>query len=235
MNDKKIGIIGGMGPEATAYYYTQMIKLTGAHKDQDHFRVYIDSNAKVPDRTAAILGKGPSPVPYILESIAWMNREGIDEAFIPCFTSHYFFQEYVDHAEFTLHNAFTVCNTYLREHLPEVKKVGVLATTGTRSTRIFDRYLSEVEVIYPSVEDQENKVMKAIYDPEIGIKGGRTEGECIDLLIEAANGLIAQGATCIIAGCTEIGLVLRPHHCPIPLIDPMLLTVLEIIKPSSTF
>ncbi|MBN2851084.1 MAG: aspartate/glutamate racemase family protein, partial [Erysipelotrichaceae bacterium] len=67
MNDKKIGIIGGMGPEATAYYYTQMIKLTGVHKDQDHFRVYIDSNAKVPDRTAAILGKGPSPVPYILE------------------------------------------------------------------------------------------------------------------------------------------------------------------------
>ncbi|MGB7593988.1 MAG: amino acid racemase [Erysipelotrichaceae bacterium] len=230
MNDKKIGIIGGMGPEATAYYYTQMIKLTGVHKDQDHFRVYIDSNVKVPDRTAAILGKGPSPVPYILETIAWMNQVGVDEAFIPCFTSHYFFDEYVAQANFKLHNAFTVCNEFLKNELPDVKKVGVLATTGTRSTQIFDKYLTGVELIYPSEKDQEEKVMKAIYDPKIGIKGGKTDGECIVLLVKAADALIAQGAQCILAGCTEIGLVLRPHHLTVPLVDPMLLTVLEIIQ-----
>jgi aspartate racemase len=230
MNDKKIGIIGGMGPEATAYYYTQMIKLTKVHKDQDHFHVFIDSNSKVPDRTSAILGKGPSPVPYILETIDWMNAVGVQEAFIPCFTSHYFFDEYCARANFKLHNAFKVCNRYFSDILPGVKKVGILATTGTITTRIFDEYILDVGLIYPTDEVQENVVMKAIYDPEIGIKSGKTEGECITLLVKAAESLIAAGAQCILAGCTEIGLVLRQNHLTVPLVDPMLLTVMKIIQ-----
>lgn len=58
MNDKIIGILGGMGPEATAEYYMKIIRATQAEKDQDHYRVIIDSNAKIPDRTAAISGRG---------------------------------------------------------------------------------------------------------------------------------------------------------------------------------
>lgn len=60
MNDTILGILGGMGPEATADFYMKIIRATTAKRDQDHFRVIIDSNVKIPDRTAGILGLGES-------------------------------------------------------------------------------------------------------------------------------------------------------------------------------
>jgi len=229
MNHKKIGIIGGMGPEASAYYFTQLIINTRVSKDQDHFHVIVDSNPKIPDRTAAILTNRESPVSAIQDTIARLAQVGVEEAFIPCFTSHYFFDQITANAPFKIHNVFDHCNQWLNTH-SLFGKIGILATTGTCNTGLFDRYLPNHTCIYPDPIIQQEQVMAAIYDEKFGIKSGNREGECITRLQRAANHLVEQGATIIIAGCTEIGMVLKPHHCTVPLIDPMMITVLAIIN-----
>jgi aspartate racemase len=84
MAEKVIGILGGMGPEATLDCFEKIIKNTPAGKDQDHLRVIIDSNPKIPDRTAAILGFGPSPLPLLLEGCRNLQQAGADFIIMPC-------------------------------------------------------------------------------------------------------------------------------------------------------
>jgi aspartate racemase len=223
MNDKVIGILGGMGPEASAFYYTQLIKRTKANKDQDHFHVIIEANPKIPDRTKSILGLGDSPLPELIKSIERLNLMKLDQAFITCLTSHYFFPELVKHANFELINALECLNTQL--HKDGIKRVGLLATSGTIKTQLFNQYLKDIEVIVPSDTIQTNYVMDAIYHPETGIKSGHVEGYPISQLIHAGQSLIESGAEVLIGGCTEISMVLKKEMFSVALYDPMIVTI----------
>ena len=93
MDTKTIGIVGGMGPEATLSCFEKVIKNTPAKTDQQHIRVVIDSNPKVPDRTAAIIGNGESPVPSIVHSCHAVEMAGADFIIIPCVSAHFFLSE----------------------------------------------------------------------------------------------------------------------------------------------
>jgi aspartate racemase len=221
MREKILGIIGGMGPEATAQLYMKMIKATKVKRDQDHFRIIIDSNPKIPDRTKAILGLGESPVPYIIETAKNLEKMGVDIACIPCMTSHYFFDEIQAGVDMKIMNAFEELNNYLKKNFEGVVNIGVLATTGTRNTKIFEKYLSDMKIIYPDERFQSDYVMEAIYGEGTGIKSGVTEGRPVELLIEAGKNVIEKGAEVVILGCTEIGLVLKKDSLSKPSIDPM--------------
>ncbi len=83
MGEKIIGILGGMGPEATADLFHRIIRATPVKRDQDHFRVIIDSNSKIADRTPAILGTGPSPLPMMVETGKNLERAGADFLLLP--------------------------------------------------------------------------------------------------------------------------------------------------------
>jgi aspartate racemase len=230
MHNNRIGIIGGMGPEATAYYYTQLVKRTHASKDQDHFHVMIDANPKIPDRTQAILNNGETPLPYLIESIERLNLLNVDKAFITCITSHYFFDQIKPHAQFELIHALDALNKAL--HQANIKKIGLLATSGTIKTQLFPKALKDIEVIVPN-ESSQADVMDAIYNPQSGIKSGHTEGIALKQLIKAGEALIAQGAQVIIGGCTEVSMVLRAEHFNVRLYDPMIVTIHSIIKGDS--
>lgn len=229
MNDKIIGIIGGMGPEATANFYLKIIKATKAGKDQEHFRVIIDSNPKVPDRTEAILGRGESPVEGLVQAAKNLELLGVDTACIPCITSHYFIEEVQSRVNYPIINALEEVRKHMLSLYPEGTKTGILATDGTIKTGLFQKYLDHSQVIYPSPFSQTEKVMKAIYG-EKGIKRGNTRGEPLQLLVEAAGELMEKGADVLIMGCTEIGLVLRPRHIPKPLIDPMEVMARAVVR-----
>ena len=88
MGKKIIGIVGGMGPEATADLFMKIIKATPAEKDQDHLRVIIDNNTNIPDRTKAILGQGVSPVTEIKSTVSKLMHAGADILVMPCNTAH---------------------------------------------------------------------------------------------------------------------------------------------------
>src|SRR5512139_2189053 len=88
---KIIGVLGGMGPAATADFFQKIIQATPAKTDQDHLKVVIFSNPHVPDRTAAIRGDGQDPLPELVAGADALIRAGADFLTIPCVTVHYFF------------------------------------------------------------------------------------------------------------------------------------------------
>lgn len=221
MNDHRvIGILGGMGPEATADLFLKVIKATKVQKDQDHFRVVIDSNPKIPDRTNAILHRGESPIAAMVETGRNLEKMGVDIVLIPCNTAHYFIKEVQSELSIPILNALEESYKYIKKTYPQIKKVGLLATTGTIETRLYEKYFYDMEMIYPNEITQRERVMKAIYE-ENGIKAGNTGKEIVDLLKSAANELIEKGAQLMIAGCTEVPLALKESHISKPLLDPM--------------
>jgi aspartate racemase len=96
MKEGIIGILGGMGPDATLDLFKKIIKNTEAARDQDHLRVFIDNNPKTPDRSPAILGLGENPLPMMIESAKNLELIGADFIAIPCVCAHYFIKELRD-------------------------------------------------------------------------------------------------------------------------------------------
>jgi aspartate racemase len=229
MNDKLIGIIGGMGPEATASFYMKIVKKTRARKDQEHFRVIIDSNVKIPDRTEAILWGGESPVQAMIETAKNLERLGVDVACMPCMTAHYYIEHVQNSVSYPILNAFIEVRKHIANQYPKVQNIGVLATSGTIKSGLFETYLDGINIVYPNPTSQTEKVMEAIYGTD-GIKSGNLGGKPLKLLKEAGEELIENGADLVILGCTEIGLALKERHLQKPLIDPMEVIANVLVK-----
>lgn len=218
MKQKIIGILGGMGPEATAELFYRIIKATPANKDQCHLRIIIDNNPKIPDRTEAIVSSGASPLREIVKTARNIERAGADFIVMPCNTAHYYYDDLKKSIGIPVLNMIELTARAINKGFPKVKNVGIIATTGTVKTRIYDRALLRigVEVIYPPA-DLQNTVMEAIYD---NIKLGRIrEGKKI--IVDVVRYLAQNGSDMIISGCTEVSLVLKNVSLPIPLIDPL--------------
>jgi len=218
LSEKIIGILGGMGPEATADLYLRIIKTTPAKRDQDHPRVIIYSNSKVPDRTAAILGTGPNPMPELIRAGKRLEEAGADFIIIPCNTAHYFIDQLQKELRVPILHMIKLSATKSKEFYPNVKKAGILATDGTVKSGLYKSAYGEleIEVLEPTPESQA-EVMKAIYQY---IKAGNLiDGDL--LLRSVANKLIAAGAEMIICGCTEVSLVLKEGDLTVPILDPL--------------
>jgi aspartate racemase len=218
MSEKIIGILGGMGPEATSDLYLRIIKATPAKRDQDHPRVIIYSNSKVPDRTAAILGTGPSPMPELIRAGKRLEEAGADFIIIPCNTAHYFIDQLQKELRVPVLHMIKLSAAKAKKSYPNVKKAGLLATDGTMKSGLYKSAYSDagVEILEPSPEKQAD-VMKAIYQ---NIKAGNL----IDggfLLRGVANDLLSAGAEMIICGCTEVSLVLKEGDLHVPILDPL--------------
>jgi aspartate racemase len=223
MTEKTIGILGGMGPEATLDLFGKIIAHTPAARDQDHLRVVIDSNPKVPDRTAAILRGGASPVPAMKAGIEALQRAGADFVVIPCVSAHFFLDELQREAGLPILSMFDVAAEYMRTHHPLIRRVGLLATTGTLQGGRFREKLQAagIETITPAGPDQE-RVMVAIYEIK-GAPGGRGRSAIAAEIREIAGRLIQRGAQGVVAGCTEIPLALKPGDLGVPVFDTLLI------------
>jgi len=221
MKEKVIGILGGMGPEATLDCYSRIISNTPAKTDQEHLRVIIDSNPKVPDRTAAIIDEGESPVPLLVAGCRSLQQAGADFIIIPCVSAHFFLDEIQHQIELPILSIFDVVAETLASDHPQIKTVGLMGTTGTINGGLFQKRLSTegIETIVPD-ETHQSKVMEAIYD----IKNSqpvRSRAQITSDLVAAADSLISNGARGIIAGCTEIPLALKQEHLSVPYFDAL--------------
>ena len=218
---KTIGILGGMGPEATAYFFGLIIKKTKAETDQDHIPVVISSNPEIPPRTDAVLGEGASLLPYLLEGVRVLKEAGADFIVMPCVTAHYFYDQVM--AELNVPFLHLVDETvlYALRKMPELKKAGLVASTGTLKLKLFHEAFAKegVEIVEPGEEEQA-QVMDAIFGKE-GIKAGFTSGKSQEIIHHTAKELIQRGAEAVIAGCTEVPLVLKDEDIEVPLIEPL--------------
>jgi aspartate racemase len=217
MPEKIIGILGGMGPEATIDLFYKIIKFTPAEKDQDHLRIIIDNNPKIPDRTAAILGKGEDPLPALQETARNLEKAGADFIIIPCNTAHYYISQIQESVNIPILNMIEETAKETQQIIYQIKKVGLLASIGTYKTEIYHQQFKKfnIEVIYPEEKDKE-EVMKAIY----AVKAGDLSNEVKGNILKIAQKLIDKGAEVIITGCTEIPLILKEGDVSVPLIDP---------------
>lgn len=224
MTKKTIGILGGMGPEATAHMYSLIIKHTKAEKDQDHIRIIIFNNPKIPPRTDAIFKNAPSPVPFLVEGVKILKQAGADFILIPCITAHYFLREVASQIEFEFLSLIEESQKWVLKKNPDLKKAGLIASTGTVESGLFANTFQSagIEVIIPTKEAQ-NLVMDAISGKK-GIKAGFTNGRLRGSIHRVAMDLIQKGAQSIIAGCTEVPLVLQKGDIPVPFIEPMEIT-----------
>lgn len=221
MADRVIGILGGMGPEATLELFHRIIVNTPAAGDGDHLPVVIVSNPKVPDRTAAILAGGESPVPAMAAGIKALARAGAEFVVIPCVSAHYFIDELRRESTLPILSMFDVTLSHIRRHHVKMNMVGLLATTGTIRGGRFSEHLAAAGIytLPPAPADQE-RVMAAIY----AIKAGAGDEERARIrkeMAQVALKLVMQGAQGIIAGCTEIPLVLASEDLPVPVLNTL--------------
>ena len=217
MPEKIIGILGGMGPEATIDLFYKIIKSTPAEKDQDHLRIIIDNNPKIPDRTAAILGKGEDPLPALQETARNLEKAGADLIIIPCNTAHYFLPSIQESVKIPILNMIEETAKETQRKTPQIKKVGLLASIGIYKTEIYHQHFKKfnIEVISPEEKDKE-EVMKVIY----AVKAGDLSEEVKRNILKIAQKLIDKGVEAIITGCTEIPLILKEGDVSVPIIDP---------------
>jgi len=218
LSEKIIGILGGMGPEATADLYLRIIKATPVKRDQDHPRIIVYSNSKVPDRTAAILGTGPSPMPELIRAGKRLEEAGADFIIIPCNTAHYFIDQLQKELRVPILHMIRLSAGKAKADYPKVKKAGLLATDGTVKSGLYKQAYGDVgiEILEPNPEKQAD-IMKAIYQC---VKAGNLIDGGL-LLRGVANDLIAVGAEMIICGCTEVSLVLKEGDLSVPILDPL--------------
>jgi len=209
-----IGILGGMGPAATLDFYGRLVDLRGAGSDEEHPPCLLNSATQVPDRTNHIVGVGPDPTPILVEAVMVLEAGGADFVAIPCNTAHAYLRAMREAVGIPVLNMIAIAVAAVQREVPDSRQVGIMATTGTLTTGLYDGLLLEAgcEPLHPNESDQV-QVMEAIHS----IKAGQIGPD--ERLQRTARALADRGASAIIMGCTEIPLGLDTKSCPVTVVD----------------
>ncbi len=222
---KTVGVIGGLGPAATADFFHRIVARTDAFRDQDHLRVIIDSNPHIPDRNAALKGEGPSPGPALAEAARILERGGADVIVMACNSAHAWEDEI--RAAISVPFLSMVGETAAATAELGSKKAGVLAADAATHAQLYPRALKArgVEAVTLSAESQAS-FMELIYRIKSG-DDGATVRRAMGVL---AQRLVMQGADVVIAGCTEIPLVLSEDDIEAELVSSTDVLVDRVIR-----
>lgn len=215
---KTIGIIGGMGPLATADLYKKITVNTAADCDQEQLHIVIDSNSAIPDRTKHIIADGADPVPEMTKSIRRLEQCGADFLIMPCNTAHFFYDRLCQISSVPILNMLNATVDHIKATFGSGKTVGLLATDGTIQSGIYDTYLEKAGMTVVKPVKHQAKVMEFIYD---GIKKNNLDIG-IDGLMAAADEMSAMGADLFILGCTELSAATDYYRFDERFVDPLL-------------
>jgi len=216
LKKRTVGVLGGMGPEATVDFMSKVIAMTPASVDRDHVRMLVDNNPDVPDRQAAILGDDAGVRHALVAMAQQLQSAGSDFLVMPCNTAHAFVSDAVQSVRIPfLHIVGETVQEIVDEH-PDTKRVGVLATDACLVAGVYQTALQSIgcTAILPEADDQ-RECMQLIGR----VKSGDTGAAVRQRMTELADRLIAAGAELVIAGCTEIPLVLGNDATKVPVIS----------------
>lgn len=202
---------------ATADLYRKIIERTRADRDNEHIRVYIDGNAAIPDRTAAILHGGEDPVPEMLSALRHLEACGADCIIMPCNTAHYFLPRLREQTALPILDMQRITAAVCRERFPG-KTAAILATDGTVQSGLYDRALDAegVRWIHPG-ESEQKSLMHLIYGVVKASRPMEPEKERWDAILDTLRG---QGADLFILGCTELPVLAGVLPSEGPFLDP---------------
>ena len=206
MNEYTLGVIGGMGPMATALFLQMIIEHTDANCDQDHMPMVIRHLPGIPDGTAYILGNSAdSPESMIKEAALALQRDGVTEIAVPCVTSHFFHDEIQRDLKIPVMDGVEEAALRLSElgHT----KIGIMATSGTVTSGLFTKALEDydMECVYPDKEHQQY-VMDIIYDC---VKSNKIADK--EKVQKVLSHFKEKGAEIVVLGCTELSLIPKDY------------------------
>ncbi len=217
MKEQKLGILGGMGPQATQVFYQFVLDRTDAARDQDHLPTLILSDTRMPDRTAAILsGNTEGLYRRLLGDAKLLEQCGCTAVAIPCNTSHYFADRL--QGELSIPIVHMIRETAAALAAQGKKRPGILATDGTIQTGLYQKECAALglEAVAPDAAAQK-LVMSIIYDEiKQGERGSREKFAQIDRAIRAA------GCDCAILACTELSVFATYYTLPPFYLDAMM-------------
>lgn len=205
MTEKTVGILGGMGPEATIDLMKRIMRLTPAKDDIDHIHCIVDNNPKVPSRIKAIIERtGESPAACMAEMGRRLEAYGADFLVIPCNTAHFYHGDVQKAVRVPVLNLIELTVEAILDAVPDVGKVGLLASPAVRITGLYEKLFRPrgVEVVYPARE-HEDRLLGLIKEIKAGARGERVLRD----FSEIVAGLGLLGAEVGIVACTELSAV----------------------------
>lgn len=221
-----VGILGGMGPAATAAFYQRLVQLTPANHDQEHLPVVIWADPSVPDRTAAFQGQGPSVLPWLERGLRVLKNAGAGIVVSPCNTAHIWLPDVARAESVELLSIIEATVDAMGAGAAAGAKVGLLATNATLASGLYQKSLGtrRFDPIIPTPSAQ-GRLVEGIYR----VKAGRIE-EATRLMGEAVAELVEGGASAVISGCTEVSVVLAQQRLSVPVVDSIEALAAAVLK-----
>lgn len=223
---RRIGIIGGMGPEATVVLMQRIIAATDARDDADHIPMIVDNNPQIPSRIDALIhGKAVNPGKTIGEIAARLESYGAEVLIMPCNTAHHYASDITSSTSIPFLNMVTLSAEIIARETSVGSKIGILASPAGRQVGLFDRALTEVgrSAIYPANEE---RLLVAIQN----IKRYGPDEISRTILADATAELAQNGATRNLVACSEFSLIADAAHGAVPVIDTLDVLVANAIR-----
>jgi len=228
MREKIVGIIGGMGPEATVDLMARIIKATPALDDVDHIRMLVDNNPKVPSRIKALLeGDGESPIPCLQDMARRLAAWGVDFLAMPCNTAHYYYRDIQEAVTIPILNMIDLAVQKVITQTPGVKDLGLLASTAVLNLKLYKKRFAESGVaLVPPDDNYQKGIMNAIKR----IKTSRYGSEVVEAVQAAADNLVELGSEALLVACTEISIVGQEIRSTVRIFDATQILAEAIVK-----
>lgn len=203
---RKYGVVGGLGPLASADVFFKLMKAAPATPDAEHADLIFEQHPFEGSGSASAATMARKL--YIFEMIRDFERRGVTTVVLPCFLSHTFIDELRANTSLPIVDIVEAVRRHVQRKYPHARRIGILASDYVREKGLFEQYFRapRFEVLHPGPQRDIDLVTEAIYGVD-GIKRGNLRGRPVELLRLACHDLIAQGADVIVPGLTEIALV----------------------------
>ena len=224
--EKIVGILGGMGPEATVDLMQRIIRLTPALDDMDHIRCIVDNNPKVPSRIKAIIeGDGEDPGPCMADMGRRLESWGAHFLVIACNTAHYYYDAVQNAVKIPVINLIDLVSNHVKVNFPEHDKVGILSSPAVAMTGLYTKRFKKlgIEDIWPDPDYQ-----ASLFNIIKQVKKGNINSNVQNDYTKVCENLLNKGAKIAIIACTELSVL--GGGLPINTIDAAQVLAREIVQ-----
>ena len=218
-DDKVLGVLGGMGPLASAHFMVRLTLLTDAARDQDHIPAVLWSDPRVPDRNQARQGTGPDPLPWLVRGLHGLEAAGCGAVAIPCNTAHGWIDGMRAATRLPILHIIDAAAEDLRRQRVRPGRVGVMGTEATLAMRLYQDQLAALG--WPTIEPDPAEMAELVTPAIEAVKANRV-AEAYAPLAEMVGRLRDRGAQAVVLGCTEIPLGIQAgpwETLDVPVID----------------
>lgn len=209
---KTLGVLGGMGPAATADFIAKMIARTSAAKDDEHVPCVVINDPRIPDRTDAFLGgKEAKVLDALTLRLGQLEAAGVDGFVMPCNSAHHWAEALERRARIPLLHIADASLDHVQRRLPHARKIAIMATPVTIQSGFYQRRMRMRGLEHHEIS---NALLERCIMPGIrSVKAGDIAAARVEF-VAAAEEIFASGAEVVLMACTEIPIALAGHDDP---------------------